>query len=149
MSPKAQLLEVVWLGMSTGLLGTSQSLLSSAYICQASVACLRLFRQTMARAFCFARARAGNNKPARIAMMAMTTSSSMRVNPPLTPPGRGTRLGRRRPLCRLLSMANSFSKNSTIPASGSGRLLARRYSGTGVPPVCSRPETHGRDAPCH
>src|SRR5437870_1674261 len=33
------------------------------------------------KAFCLALASTGSNKPARMAMMAMTTSNSMRVNP--------------------------------------------------------------------
>src|SRR5437899_24192 len=81
MSPKAQLLALVWLGNSTGLLGTSQSLLSWTYMVQASCNCLRLLRQTMACALAFARARAGKSKAARIAIMAMTTKSSIRVKP--------------------------------------------------------------------
>jgi len=41
--------------------------------------CLRLFTQAMRLAFSLAEARAGNSNAARIAMMAMTTSSSIRV----------------------------------------------------------------------
>ena len=42
--------------------------------------CLMLPRHCVCLAFPFALARAGSNKPARIAMMAITTSNSMRVN---------------------------------------------------------------------
>src|SRR5437867_4830026 len=98
-SPKAQLLALVWLGMSTGLFGTSQSLLSSLYMYQARVVCLRLFRQTIAWALALARERAGRRRPARIAIIAMTTRSSMRVkppvNPPLAPPKEGNSYGAR------------------------------------------------------
>src|SRR5438876_710273 len=77
MSPKAQLF--VFGVFIRGLLGTSQSLLSSLYIYQDNVVCLRLFRQTMACALAFARDKAGRSSPARIAMIAMTAKSSMRV----------------------------------------------------------------------
>jgi hypothetical protein len=40
-----------------------------------------LFRQAVDRPFSFARARAGNSSPANIAMMAMTTSNSIKVKP--------------------------------------------------------------------
>ena len=43
--------------------------------------CLRLLRQAIRSAFVFAMVRAGSNKAARMAMMAITTSSSTRVNP--------------------------------------------------------------------
>src|SRR6266568_7187293 len=95
MSPKAQLLALVWLGNSTGLLGTSQSLFSWTYMVQASCNCFRLLRQTMACALALARARAGKSKAARIARMAMTTKSSIRVkaeaDPVFAAPGRKAR----------------------------------------------------------
>ena len=43
--------------------------------------CLWLFRQAVDRPFSFARARAGRSSPANIAMMAITTSNSIRVKP--------------------------------------------------------------------
>src|SRR5262245_3334188 len=49
---------------------------------QQSWSCLRLFRQAMPWALLFAFASAGNSMPARMAIMAITTSSSMRVNAP-------------------------------------------------------------------
>src|SRR3989442_88859 len=55
------------------------SLLSSAYICQQSWSCLRLLRQEMDCALAFALLSAGKRSEARIAMMAITTSSSMSV----------------------------------------------------------------------
>src|ERR1035437_10399784 len=58
----------------------TMSLLSPAYIAIARPTCLRLLRQFACTAFCLALANAGNNSAARMAMMAMTTSSSMRVN---------------------------------------------------------------------
>src|SRR5690349_18242951 len=42
--------------------------------------CLRLFAQKACDAFCFAAERTGNKIAARIAIMAMTTSSSINVN---------------------------------------------------------------------
>jgi hypothetical protein len=53
---------------------------SSAYIVSESPSCFMLFVHWMRLAASLALARAGSNMPARIAMMAMTTSSSMRVN---------------------------------------------------------------------
>ena len=47
----------------------------------AIVSCLTLLRQVMRLARSLALASAGNNKAARMAMIAMTTSSSMRVKP--------------------------------------------------------------------
>src|SRR5262245_16219467 len=61
--------------------GGRKSLLSAAYRCVASPHCLRLFRQATEWAFAFAFAKAGSSIAARIAMMAMTTSSSIRVKP--------------------------------------------------------------------
>jgi hypothetical protein len=40
----------------------------------------RLFEQTVSFAFCFAELKTGNSNAARMAMMAMTTSSSVNVN---------------------------------------------------------------------
>ena len=48
----------------------------------ANPSCLRLFVQAMRFAVSFAFASAGNSIPARMAMMAMTTSSSINVNAP-------------------------------------------------------------------
>src|SRR6266498_3349642 len=91
MSPNTQLF--VFAIFPGGLFGASQSLLSSEYIYQAKVVCLRLFKHAMAWALALARARAGRSRPARIAMMAITTRSSIRVKPwanaPVTSPGRG------------------------------------------------------------
>src|SRR5262245_43956010 len=42
--------------------------------------CLQLFRHEMRFPFSFARAKAGKSIPARIAMMAITTSNSINVN---------------------------------------------------------------------
>src|SRR6266700_1376937 len=81
MSPIAQVLYALGPGNSTGLLGTSQSLFSWTYMVQASCNCFRLLRQTTACALALARARAGKSKAARIARMAMTTKSSIRVKP--------------------------------------------------------------------
>src|SRR5437867_217297 len=66
-----------------------ESLLSNAYICMASASWRLLLTQAVRLAFSFALAKAGNNNPARIAMMAMTTRSSIKVNARsnLDPPG--------------------------------------------------------------
>ena len=54
--------------------------LSSTYIFVASMICLMLLRQAMDLAFSLAFDNAGSSIAARIAMMAMTTSSSIKVN---------------------------------------------------------------------
>src|SRR5436309_1377720 len=53
-----------------------------AYMCIARASCLLLFTHAVRLAFSFAFARAGRSRPARMAMIAMTTSSSIRVNAP-------------------------------------------------------------------
>src|SRR6267142_4225604 len=57
------------------------SLLSPAYMVQPSASCLVLFIQETPWAFCFALIKAGNNMAARMAIMAMTTSNSIKVKP--------------------------------------------------------------------
>src|SRR6266542_2484090 len=57
------------------------SLLSSDCSLQPSINCLPLFKQCSPWALVFAFAKAGNSSPARMAMIAMTTSSSMSVKP--------------------------------------------------------------------
>src|SRR5439155_218184 len=54
-------------------------LLSVRYIAIPSVSCLRLLIQLAWQAFAFARLSAGKSMAARIAMIAITTSNSMRV----------------------------------------------------------------------
>src|SRR5664279_57562 len=58
----------------------SLSLLSSGYILQASMICFSLLRHMIPSALVLALASAGSRRAARIAMMAMTTSSSISVN---------------------------------------------------------------------
>src|SRR6516225_1173276 len=60
---------------------TILSSLSPLYICQASISCLVLFMHRMPCALVLALARAGNSIPARIAMIAITTSNSIKVKP--------------------------------------------------------------------
>ena len=55
--------------------------LSCRYIWNASAICLQLERQAACRAFSRAWAKTGNRIAARMAMMAMTTRSSISVNP--------------------------------------------------------------------
>ena len=57
------------------------SSLSWAYIVQARMSCLSLDLQTAPVAFNLALVKAGNSMAARMAMMAITTSSSIRVKP--------------------------------------------------------------------
>ena len=61
--------------------GGSQSLKSWKYICKAVPDCFMLEMQFAICAFRFALANAGNNMAARMAIMAMTTSSSIKVKP--------------------------------------------------------------------
>src|SRR5262249_24345859 len=63
------------------LLIASRSLLSLAYIVHASVNCFLSLMQDALRARVFALERAGRSMAARLAMMAITTSNSMSVNP--------------------------------------------------------------------
>jgi len=65
---------------SLPFLGSLPSL-SSGYIIQPVVSCLVLFIQWAPIAFCLALARAGKSIPARIAIIAITTRSSISVNP--------------------------------------------------------------------
>src|SRR5438445_6548435 len=57
-----------------------RSLLSLRYICQASMICLELLMHEIACALIFALLNAGSSIAARMAMIAITTSSSIRVN---------------------------------------------------------------------
>src|SRR5437879_2426274 len=61
------------------------SRLSATYKLTIMDHCLRLDTQWIARALAFALDKAGKSMDARMAMMAMTTSSSIRVNPKLVP----------------------------------------------------------------
>src|SRR6266850_2026464 len=60
--------------------GGIRSSLSSAYRTHERPSCFRLSRHVMPCAFVFALDSVGKSMDAKIAMMAMTTSSSMRVN---------------------------------------------------------------------
>src|SRR5271167_3803803 len=63
------------------LLGGMTSLLSSVYIAQQSWNCFKLFMHCRAWALVLALLKAGNSIAARMAMMAITTSNSIRVKP--------------------------------------------------------------------
>src|SRR4051812_44468978 len=62
-------------------LGGNQSLASEAYNMIAKPSCLVLPMQRMPWALVCALASAGSNMPAKMAIIAMTTSNSIRVNP--------------------------------------------------------------------
>ncbi len=64
-------------GLATG----EESLLSSANITNPKPNCFWLFKQLAPSALPLAKARAGSRRAARIAIMAITTSSSINVNP--------------------------------------------------------------------
>src|ERR1017187_2226356 len=70
-----------WLKVGSLLSGPTQFLLSSTYILLASDSCLRPLTHAICCARALADASAGNNIAARMAIIAMTTSSSIRVNP--------------------------------------------------------------------
>src|SRR5437016_2023743 len=72
-SPRIQAL------VSAKWFGTRPSLKSPLYRIHANVSCFVLLKQAMLSAFAFALASAGSSSPARIAIMAITTSSSMSV----------------------------------------------------------------------
>ena len=65
----------------TPKLGTSLSALSSGYIRHASMICLPLLRHRIPCALALALLNAGSSIAASIAMIAITTSNSIRVNP--------------------------------------------------------------------
>src|SRR5689334_2360130 len=73
--------------MQSGRLGSllfhpsNTSALSSVYSRQATINCFPLFMQWTPCALHLARDSAGSNMAARMAMMAITTSNSIRVNP--------------------------------------------------------------------
>jgi hypothetical protein len=60
-------------------LGASLLLLSPAYMSQPKVNCLNWFMHDIDRAFSLALLNAGNSNAARMAMTAITTSSSIKV----------------------------------------------------------------------
>src|SRR2546430_7687092 len=63
------------------LFGGSVSLCSSAYMTQPACNCLRLFKQATDCVVILALASAGKSMPARTIMIAITTNSSIKVNP--------------------------------------------------------------------
>src|ERR1035437_6003796 len=78
MSPVSQDVSGV---VANGLFMTSQSLLSPVYINQHVESCFILLRQPIACALPLALDNAGSNSAARMAMIAMTTSNSIKVKP--------------------------------------------------------------------
>src|SRR2546430_2313226 len=70
------------LGVATSALAqTNTSRFSSVYMRQAMASCRWLFMHWIPCALHLARAKAGRSMAARIAIMAMTTSNSINVNP--------------------------------------------------------------------
>src|SRR5437763_6663519 len=74
------MLGIIQLRSKPWLLSGNELFASPAYMVRASPHCLQLLAQSTLSALALAFARAGNNKAARMAMMAMTTNSSMSVN---------------------------------------------------------------------
>src|ERR1019366_3092595 len=97
----------------SSLAKTSTSWLSSAYIRQAKANCLWLFMHWMPWAFSLALISAGRSNAARIAMMAMTTSSSINVNAEaeVLDPSRGRQQG----MCAEFISIISYRNESTSP----------------------------------
>src|SRR5882724_4955376 len=85
--PRSRMLNHQLVGSTVGktptFKGGRESLLSPAYIRKPRAICLLLLTQAMALAFSLARASAGSSSDARMAIMAMTTSSSIKVKPDL------------------------------------------------------------------
>src|SRR2546429_1433754 len=74
------MLGIIQLRSKPWLLSGNELFASPAYMVRASPHCLQLLAQSTLSALALAFASAGNNKAARMAMMAITTSSSMSVN---------------------------------------------------------------------
>src|SRR5436309_3183086 len=72
---------IIQLKPNPSRLSGNELLKSPAYMLIANPHCLPLLVQSVLSALAFALARAGSNRPARMAMIAITTSSSMRVKP--------------------------------------------------------------------
>ena len=90
---------------------------SSTYIMKAKPICLWLFRQAVDRPFSFARAKAGRSSPANIAMMAITTSNSIRVKPSGAESERFDRDRiTERKLCLESAVGNRYFLSSTWPS---------------------------------
>src|SRR5687767_3810360 len=66
---------------AVGKNGGISSLFSSLYMAWAVCICFKLLMQLISDALSFALDKAGSNIPARIAIIAITTNSSMSVNP--------------------------------------------------------------------
>src|SRR2546428_463127 len=96
------------------LLGGKRSRWSTAYKWQQVSSCFRLFRQAMLNAFSLALASAGKSSAAKIAIMAMTTSSSIKVNAPVfaAPPARAQ--GREAVLAHLAEGTERFLRMSAL-----------------------------------
>src|SRR3974390_3323210 len=75
--------------------GGTFSWLSPVYRYHANCSCFMLLRQETPCAFVFARDKAGSSMAAKMAMMAITTSSSINVKPEF----RGLRLESKLPAC--------------------------------------------------
>src|SRR5262245_54929234 len=76
---------IIQLKPAPSRLSGNELLKSPAYILTAKPHCLQLLVQRVFSALAFARARAGSNRLARIAMIAMTTNNSIKVKPSMDP----------------------------------------------------------------
>ena len=90
---------------------------SSAYMFQAQLNCLRLFTHRMPWALFLAATRFGRSKPAKIAMIAMTTSNSINVK--ALSPHPGKKRGRR----RRMVFSKMFQSLLTKPFSAKARSI--------------------------
>src|SRR5437667_5876533 len=98
------MLGIIQLRSKPWLLSGNELFASPAYMVRASPHCLQLLAQSTLSALALAFASAGNNKAARMAMMAMTTNSSMSVNAGQPSHPRGTNERIFRILARLLKL---------------------------------------------
>src|SRR5882724_2986316 len=106
-----------------------KSLLSKAYMCMASASWRLLLTQAVRLAFSFALAKAGNNNPARIAMMAMTTRSSIKVKAPSNLVLPGHQLLFLEPVIETVVQSFFGNKRSKFPLWRISKDAVRRDSG--------------------
>src|SRR5439155_23655357 len=86
--------------------------------------CLRLERQLVVRAFSRAWAKTGKRIAARMAMMAITTSSSIRVNPG-RPGDKQARAGRRQHCFMTASLVRPEVRKDVVPTRAVARGIPR------------------------
>src|SRR2546422_1011944 len=130
------MLGIIQLRSKPWLLSGNELFASPAYMVRASPHCLQLLAQSTLSALALAFARAGNNKAARMAMMAMTTSSSMSVNARQPGHPRGTDERIIRIIARLLKSGGIH--RSFTPRPEKGKCAFGSTPGPNAPLTISR-----------